>query len=121
MPPLKTIITFVLVYTILIIGGLFINQLLSIQPAVSINVAAMVIAAIVVRKSIKAESRLAADLLCLSFIGGICAVTAISLLPYYYNSFEIPSMSEFIASFIFNAVAVYLTLYLASIKKEKSN
>lgn len=117
MPPINTIATFVLVYNMLMVGGLMINQLLSVQPAVSINIAVMVISALVIRKSINDETPFSTDLLWLALIGGICAVTAISLIAYYHNSFEQPSMSEFIASFIFNAVAVYLTLYF-SVRKD---
>lgn len=117
---IKSTITFIVVYNILLLGSLFINQQLSLHPEITINIAITVIAALAVHKMNSVKSYLQTELFGLSAIGGLCAVIAIFTFAYFSVHFAQPSLLEACISFSFNALAVYLTLYLSSIKYKKT-
>jgi len=117
---IKSTVTFVVIYSILLLGSLFINQQLSLHPEVAINIAITVIAALAVNKINSVKSYAQTELFGLSAIGGLCAVIAIFTLAYFNVNFEQPNLLESCISFSFNALAVYLTLYLSSIKHKKT-
>ena len=117
---IKSTITFILVYSILLLSSLFINQQLSLHPEIAINIAITVISALAVNKMNAVKSYLQTELFGLSAIGGLCAVIAIFTLTYFSVNFTQPSLLESCISFLFNAIAVYLTLYVSSIKHKKT-
>jgi hypothetical protein len=118
MIPLKPIVIFMLIYGILTAGSLFINQQFSIHPEISLNIVAMILSALAVRKLIKVKSGLSTDLLYISLLGGMCAVISILLFSYYDTGFKPASLLECGVSFAFNFAVVYLTIYVTLVKKK---
>lgn len=114
---IKNAVIFVFIYSLLLLGSLFINQQLSLHPEITINIAVTIIAALVLNKINAMRTYSQKELFSFSAIGGLCAVIAIFTLAAIYSNFEEPSLFEASISFSINALAVYLTLYFSSKKQ----
>lgn len=104
---------FFLLYFTLILASVFINKILGFKPVIGLNVAALVIATLIMTRS---KTLGACKPLLFSVLGGIYAVIITYFLVVLFENFIPPSLTESIASFLFNSVVVYVTINLCSQK-----
>ncbi|WDE06729.1 hypothetical protein SG34_007445 [Thalassomonas viridans] len=107
---------FFLLYFTLILASVFINKIFGFKPVVGLNVAALVIATLIMARSRYVKALGVCNPLFFAVLGGIYAVIITYFLVILFEGFISPSLFESIVSFLFNSVVVYVTIFLSTQK-----
>ncbi len=118
---IKTAILFYLLYFVLTLSSILINNMLGIKPVIGLNIAVIIITILLLIKVVNPIKMSHKKSFFFPTIGGCYAVITTYFLSVIFEDFIQPSFIESAVTFVFNLSVVYATLYFAIDKKQEEN